>query len=232
MYAYNQLSCLFYPLLPVNTVTDIHMTGLDIGPSLPAMKEEPASICLFASRVTFSAENSDWSISQSSRKPATPVAAPVTSLTVKVAPPVINEENAAPTPPVIASAATITPSSAIAPASLMPPLPTQSAHSQKPTPIQRRNRERLEALATRIQNFNGSVTELLTVANVQEELDIAFDNLIYAQNQLKGVLRRFEVDGYITNRQSSKRYGALKDMTKATRRLGQLMNQLWNLQRC
>ncbi|KAK5633146.1 hypothetical protein RRF57_008860 [Xylaria bambusicola] len=221
-------------------VSDSNLAKSEVATSLNTLKAGYASnpFASFPNPLTkyqFSSKGYEaWGITQSSFTPATPVAAPVTSLTVNVAPPQIKEENVSQTTPAIASVTTIWPNPAIhviAPVPPAAPLPTQSAHSQEFTPIQRRNRERLEALATRVHNFNGSVTELLTVVNVQEELDIAFGNLDYARNELKDVLRQFEVNGYISNRQNRKRYGALKDMTQATRRHGQLMNQLWNLQR-
>lgn len=60
------------------------------------------------------------------------------------------------------------------------------------TAIQRRNHARLSDIVVRLQNFNGTVTELLAIASVQQQLDTAFADLDRAKNQLKDVLRQFE----------------------------------------
>lgn len=111
-----------------------------------------------------------------------------------------------------------------------PALPTAQAPTQ-PTAIQRRNRNHLGAITLRLQNFSGSVSDLLNVANIQQELDFAFADLEHAQKELKEVLKQYESNGHISNRQNSKRHRAIEDLNRAAQRLGQLMNRLWNIQK-
>ncbi|KAI0142796.1 hypothetical protein GGR57DRAFT_378752 [Xylariaceae sp. FL1272] len=58
-----------------------------------------------------------------------------------------------------------------------------------PTPslgrLEARNQKRLAAVIGRLQNFDGSITELLAVANVQQQLDASFTDLERAIAQLK-----------------------------------------------
>ncbi|KAF2973472.1 hypothetical protein GQX73_g10 [Xylaria multiplex] len=97
--------------------------------------------------------------------------------------------------------------------------------------IQRRNHERLSSIITRLQNFDGSVTELLAVASVQQQLDVAFTDLDRAKNQLKDVFQQFELQGRISNRQCQKKNSATRDLTTASHRIAQLTKELWGLQR-
>ncbi|KAI0404993.1 hypothetical protein F4802DRAFT_209562 [Xylaria palmicola] len=99
------------------------------------------------------------------------------------------------------------------------------------TAIQRRNHARVSDIVTRLQNFNGSVTELLAIASVQQQLDVAFADLECAKNQLKDVFRQFELQGHISNRQCQKKNGAARDFTRASQRIVQLSKELWDLQR-
>ncbi|KAJ3561612.1 hypothetical protein NPX13_g8877 [Xylaria arbuscula] len=112
----------------------------------------------------------------------------------------------------------------------LPAFPASQAPSQ-PTDIQQRNRKYLDAINSRLQNFSGSPTDLLKVANVLQQLDSAFGDLEYAQMELEEVLIQYQADGYISNRQNSKRHGAIADMHRAIQWMGQSMNQLWNIQK-
>ncbi|KAI0415680.1 hypothetical protein F5X98DRAFT_376607 [Xylaria grammica] len=113
----------------------------------------------------------------------------------------------------------------------MLPRPVTAGGTPQPrNAIQRRNHERLNSLVTRLQNFNGSVTELLAVARVQQELDVTFTDLDRAKNQLKDVLQQFELRGHMNDRQCKKKNGATRDLTKASHRIAQLTNKLWDLQ--
>ncbi|KAI0444798.1 hypothetical protein F4803DRAFT_548840 [Xylaria telfairii] len=103
--------------------------------------------------------------------------------------------------------------------------------SQPTTAIQRRNHARLSEIVTRLQNFSGSVTQLLAIASVQQQIDTAFADLDRAKNQLKDVFRQFELQGHISNRQCHKKNGATKDLTKASQRIVQLTKELCDLQR-
>ncbi|KAH8156111.1 hypothetical protein CIB48_g12136 [Xylaria polymorpha] len=99
-----------------------------------------------------------------------------------------------------------------------------------PSCLQRRNHARLSEIVTRLQNFSGSVTQLLAIANVQQQIDTAFADLDRAKNQLKDVFRQFELQGHISNRQCHKKNGATKDLTKASQRIVQLTKELCDLQ--
>ncbi|RYC57609.1 hypothetical protein CHU98_g8592 [Xylaria longipes] len=103
--------------------------------------------------------------------------------------------------------------------------------SRPVTAIQRRNHARLNEIVTRLQNFSGSVTQLLAIASVQQQLDAAFADLDRAKNQLKDVLRQFELQGHISNRQCQKKNAATKDLTKASQRIVQLTKELFDRQR-
>ncbi|GAP90272.2 hypothetical protein SAMD00023353_4600220 [Rosellinia necatrix] len=103
--------------------------------------------------------------------------------------------------------------------------------AQPMTAIQRRNHARLSDIVTRLQNFNGSITELLAIASVQQQLDMALADLDRAKNQLKDVFRQFELQGHISNRQCHKKNGATRDLTRASQRIVQLTKELWDLQR-
>ncbi|TRX98929.1 hypothetical protein FHL15_000271 [Xylaria flabelliformis] len=99
------------------------------------------------------------------------------------------------------------------------------------TAIQRRNQARLSEIVTRLQNFSGSVTQLLAIASVQQQLDAAFADLDRAKNQLKDVFRQFELQGHISNRQCQKKNGATRDLTRASQRIVQLTKELCDRQR-
>ncbi|KAI0187340.1 hypothetical protein EV127DRAFT_436806 [Xylaria flabelliformis] len=99
------------------------------------------------------------------------------------------------------------------------------------TAIQRRNQARLGEIVTRLQNFSGSVTQLLAIASVQQQLDAAFADLDRAKNQLKDVFRQFELQGHISNRQCQKKNGATRDLTRASQRIVQLTKELCDRQR-
>ncbi|KAI1116847.1 hypothetical protein F5Y14DRAFT_405490 [Nemania sp. NC0429] len=99
------------------------------------------------------------------------------------------------------------------------------------TAIQRRNHSRLSDIVTRLQNFDGSVTELLAIASIQQQIDAAFVDLDRAKNQLKQVFRQFELQGHINPRQFQKKNGATKELTKAAQRIAQLTKELFALQR-
>ncbi|TGJ80987.1 hypothetical protein E0Z10_g7775 [Xylaria hypoxylon] len=98
--------------------------------------------------------------------------------------------------------------------------------------IQRRNHERLNNIVARLQNFNGSVTELVAIASVQQQLDVAFTDLDRAKDRSKDVFHQFELQGHISNRQCQKKNGATRDLTRASHRIAQLTKELWDLQRC
>lgn len=105
--------------------------------------------------------------------------------------------------------------------------------SDTPRPVtatQRRNHARFSNIVTRLQNFDGSVTELLAVASTQQQLDEAFRDLDHAKDQLKDVLREFEIQGYFSNRQNQRKNSAIRDLTRASQRIGQLTKKLWDLQ--
>ncbi|KAJ2985211.1 hypothetical protein NUW58_g5656 [Xylaria curta] len=111
---------------------------------------------------------------------------------------------------------------------------SQSASNGIPrltTAVQRRNHARLSEIVTRLQNFSGSVTELLAIASVQQQLDTAFADLNRAENQLKEVFRQFELQGHISKRQGCKQNCATRDLAKASQRIVQLTKELWDLQR-
>lgn len=99
------------------------------------------------------------------------------------------------------------------------------------TAIQRRNQARLSDIVTRLQNFNGTVTELLAIASVQQQLDQAFTELDHAKTQLMEVFRQFELQGHISNRQCQKKNGATRELSRASQRIVQLTRELWDLQR-
>ncbi|KAI0490107.1 hypothetical protein F4859DRAFT_509680 [Xylaria cf. heliscus] len=103
--------------------------------------------------------------------------------------------------------------------------------SRPTTAIQRRNHARLSEIVTRLQNFSGSVTQLLAIASVQQQLDTALADLDRAKNQLKDIFRQFELQGHISNRQCQRKNSATKDLTKATQRIVQLTKELCDLQR-
>ncbi|KAJ8125228.1 hypothetical protein O1611_g8412 [Lasiodiplodia mahajangana] len=103
--------------------------------------------------------------------------------------------------------------------------------SRPVTAIQRRNHARVSDIVSRLQNFDGSVTELLAIASVQQQLDAAFDDLDHAENQLKGVFHQFELQGHMSQRQCQKANGAVRDLTRATQRIAQLTKKLADLQR-
>ncbi|KAI0536465.1 hypothetical protein GGR58DRAFT_503191 [Xylaria digitata] len=126
---------------------------------------------------------------------------------------------------VAVTAGSVTPFSQPAPVALHVTPPSMNA-------VQRRNHERLSSIVTRLQNFDGSVTELLAVASVQQQLDVAFTDLDRAKNQLKDVLQQFELQGRISNRQCQKKNSATRDLTTASHRIAQLTKELWDLQRC
>lgn len=86
-------------------------------------------------------------------------------------------------------------------------------------------------MVVRLQNFDGTLPELLAIASVQQQLDAAFADLDHAKNQLKDVLKQFELQGHISNRQYHKKNGATRDLTKASQRITQLTKELWDLQR-
>ncbi|KAI1425296.1 hypothetical protein F5Y12DRAFT_796004 [Xylaria sp. FL1777] len=96
--------------------------------------------------------------------------------------------------------------------------------------IQRRNHERLNKIVARLQNVNGSVTELLAIAGVQQQLDVAFADLDHARIQLRDILGQFETQGRMSKRQNQKRNGATRDLLKSSQRITQLMQELWVLQ--
>ncbi|KAI1275203.1 hypothetical protein F5Y07DRAFT_370843 [Xylaria sp. FL0933] len=103
--------------------------------------------------------------------------------------------------------------------------------SQPTAAVQRRNHERLNEIVTRLQNFDGSVAELLAIANVQQQLDAAFADLDRARSQLRDILQQFETQGHMSKRQYTKRNGAARDLTRASQRIAHLTQELWNLQR-
>ncbi|KAI1752512.1 hypothetical protein F4782DRAFT_546463 [Xylaria castorea] len=103
--------------------------------------------------------------------------------------------------------------------------------SRPTTAVQRRNQARLSEIVTRLQNFSGSVTQLLAIASVQQQLDAAFADLDRAKHQLKDVFRQFELQGHISNRQCQKKNGATRDLTKASQRIVQLTKELCDRQR-
>lgn len=110
----------------------------------------------------------------------------------------------------------------------------QGALSRIPPPmtaIQRRNHTRLSEIVLRLENFDGPVTELLAIANIQQQLDIAFADLDRAKNQLKEVLRMFELQGHVNPRQLQRKNGATKELTRASQRIAQLTKELLGLQR-
>ncbi|KAI1128258.1 hypothetical protein F5Y10DRAFT_178485 [Nemania abortiva] len=102
---------------------------------------------------------------------------------------------------------------------------------QSATAIQRRNHTRVSDIVTRLQNFDGSVTELLAIASVQQQLDAAFDDLDHAKYQLKGVFEQFELQGQLSQRQCQKANGAAKDLARTSQHITQLTKKLGDLQR-
>ncbi|KAI0109489.1 hypothetical protein GGR51DRAFT_96341 [Nemania sp. FL0031] len=102
---------------------------------------------------------------------------------------------------------------------------------QSATAVQRRNHARVSDIVTRLQNFDGSVTELLAIASVQQQLDAAFDDLDHARNSLKDVFRQFEIHGQMTKRQCQKANGTVRDLSKAAQCIAQLTKRLADLQR-
>ncbi|KAJ8113247.1 hypothetical protein ONZ43_g5195 [Nemania bipapillata] len=114
-----------------------------------------------------------------------------------------------------------------------PPEPQAGSNdtSRPAAAIRRRNHARLNDIISRLENFDGSVTELLAIASVQQQLDTAFRELDRAKNQLKDVLRQFELQGHISNRQCQKKNVAVKDLTKSSQCIAQLTKKLWDLQR-
>ncbi|KAI1822418.1 hypothetical protein F4861DRAFT_390473 [Xylaria intraflava] len=125
------------------------------------------------------------------------------------------------------------------------PSTPSTQHRQRSTPIertpfgppqpmnavQRRNHARMAAMVTRLENYDGSVPEMLTVANIQHQLDIAFADLDRAKVQLKQVLHQFELEGCITDRQSQKRNSAAKDLNSSSQRIARLSKDLCKLLR-
>ncbi|KAI0433471.1 hypothetical protein F5Y09DRAFT_74419 [Xylaria sp. FL1042] len=103
--------------------------------------------------------------------------------------------------------------------------------SRPTTAVQRRNHKRLNEIVTRLQNVDGSVAEILAIANVQQKLDAAFADLDCARSQLGYILRQFETQGHMSERQYIKRNGATRDLTKASQRIANLTQELWILQR-
>jgi len=103
--------------------------------------------------------------------------------------------------------------------------------SRPMTSIQRRNHERLGEIVHRLENFNGSVTELLAVAKVQQQLDAAFVDLDRAKNQLKEILRQFELHGHMSNRQGQKKNHATKELSRSCNHLCALFQELNKIQR-
>lgn len=99
------------------------------------------------------------------------------------------------------------------------------------TAIQRRNHARLSEIVPRLENFDGPVTELLAIANIQQQLDFAFTDLDHAKDQLKDVLQVFERQGHVNSRQLQRKNGAIKELTRASQRLVQLTKELLSLQR-
>ncbi|KAI1435067.1 hypothetical protein GGR50DRAFT_694566 [Xylaria sp. CBS 124048] len=92
--------------------------------------------------------------------------------------------------------------------------------------VQRRNQARLASIVTRLQNYDGSVTDLLAIANIQQQLDVAFADLDRAQDQLKQILAECEREGCITNRNSQARNVAAKGLNTASQRILQLSKEL------
>ncbi|KAI1170759.1 hypothetical protein F4777DRAFT_94955 [Nemania sp. FL0916] len=125
---------------------------------------------------------------------------------------------------------TATPSWA-APLSKSEPRSTADDTLRPMTSIQRRNRARLTEVVTRLQHFDGSLTDLLAIASVQQQLEDAFADLDRAKNQLKEVLRHFESEGHINARQTNKKNVAVKDLARASNRITQLTKELFDLQR-
>ncbi|KAI8630567.1 hypothetical protein F5Y19DRAFT_483892 [Xylariaceae sp. FL1651] len=124
--------------------------------------------------------------------------------------------------PVASSTSTLNqPEPQYAPAEILPPVNT----------IQRRNHTRLSEIVTRLQNFDGSVTQVLAIASVQQQLDVAFAKLDHAKNQLKQVFRQFELQGHISGRQCHKRNVATRELTSASQRIVDLTRELSDLQR-
>lgn len=99
------------------------------------------------------------------------------------------------------------------------------------TAIQRRNHSRLSEIVLRLENFDGPVTELLAIANIQQQLDVAFADLDRAKNQIKDVLRVFEAQGHANTRQFQRKNGATKELTRASQRIAQLTKELLAHQR-
>ncbi|KAI0205033.1 hypothetical protein F4808DRAFT_320342 [Astrocystis sublimbata] len=103
--------------------------------------------------------------------------------------------------------------------------------SRSSNAIQRRNHARLDQIIHRLQHFSGSVNQLLAIANVQHQLDIAFVDLDRAKDQLKDVIRQFELEGHISGRQAQKKNTATKELSRASQRVVQLTKELCEVQR-
>jgi hypothetical protein len=105
------------------------------------------------------------------------------------------------------------------------------ANGSRPmTSVQRRNHERLGEIVHRLENFNGSITELLAVAKIQQQMDTAFVDLDRARNQLKEVLHQFELQGHMSSRQGQKKNHATKELSKSCNRLCALFGELKKVQ--
>ncbi|KAI1816468.1 hypothetical protein GGS20DRAFT_537698 [Poronia punctata] len=102
---------------------------------------------------------------------------------------------------------------------------------QPTTSVRGRNHARLGEIVQSLENINGSVSELLSIACIQEQLDTAFDDLERAKGQLKEVIHQFQAKGYMSNQQTRKKNCATDDLGKASRRIIALFQQLSAIQR-
>ncbi|KAI0393527.1 hypothetical protein F5Y17DRAFT_308443 [Xylariaceae sp. FL0594] len=99
------------------------------------------------------------------------------------------------------------------------------------TTVQRRNQERLGEIVKRLENFNGSVTQLLAVAKVQQQIKAAFRDLDRARNQLKQILQQFERLGHMSKRQTQQQNKATRELSRASQELDDLFWELNQIQR-
>ncbi|KAI5925331.1 hypothetical protein F4810DRAFT_74413 [Camillea tinctor] len=89
-----------------------------------------------------------------------------------------------------------------------------------------RNHARLQEMVTRLQNIQGSVDDLLEIAAIQQQIDRAWNDMTRAQGQLKAILRQFERDGCITNRQSRRIHAATEELTTKSQQISNHVNEL------
>ncbi|KAI1268762.1 hypothetical protein F5Y18DRAFT_439368 [Xylariaceae sp. FL1019] len=102
----------------------------------------------------------------------------------------------------------------------------QNVHTQSSGRLEARNQRRLAAVIGRLQNFDGSITELLAVANVQQQLEASFTELERAIAQLKDVFHHLDLDGHFSDRQGRRRDQATRDLTRVSKRIVNLTADL------